>query len=263
MVPCKLLNELYSWRGNTFMNVPGTYLILSTSYLIGGGSLIALMVFLYAGALNIVVLDLGEERMLLLDAGLSFLFFIQHSLMIRRSFRQSMARYIPEEYCSAFYAIASGIALLVVVVFWQGSDRIFVTFHGISRWFFHLVLLVSIAGMFWGTQALKYFDPFGIRQIIRRLHGRTPGHIPLAVRGPYRWVRHPLYFFVIVIIWSSPDVTADRLLFNVLWTMWIIVATFLEERDLVAQFGGAYIEYQKRVPMIFPCKRPLKNGHSL
>jgi protein-S-isoprenylcysteine O-methyltransferase Ste14 len=53
-------------------------------------------------------------------------------------------------------------------------------------------------------------------------------------------------------IWSCPDLTADRLLFNVLWTAWIITATFLEERDLVELFGEDYRMYQRLIPMLLP-----------
>jgi hypothetical protein len=55
-----------------------------------------------------------------------------------------------------------------------------------------------------------------------------------------------------MLIWTSPDVTAERLLFNVLWTAWVIIGTLLEERDLVAEFGGEFREYQRRVPMLVP-----------
>ena len=34
----------------------------------------------------------------------------------------------------------------------------------------------------------------------------------MVVRGPYRWVRHPLYLTTLLMIWSYPDLTADRLL---------------------------------------------------
>jgi protein-S-isoprenylcysteine O-methyltransferase Ste14 len=53
-------------------------------------------------------------------------------------------------------------------------------------------------------------------------------------------------------IWSCPDLTADRLLFNLLWTAWIVVGTLLEERDLVAQFGEEYRVYQTEAPMLIP-----------
>ena len=76
--------------------------------------------------------------------------------------------------------------------------------------------------------------------------------MPLAIRGPYRWVRHPLYSFVLLLIWSCPDLSVDRIMFNVLMTGWIVVGTYLEERDLVDEFGDDYQEYQRRVPMLVP-----------
>jgi protein-S-isoprenylcysteine O-methyltransferase Ste14 len=73
-----------------------------------------------------------------------------------------------------------------------------------------------------------------------------------AVRGPYRWVRHPLYLFSLVIIWSGPVFTMDRLLHNGLWTLWIVIGAIMEERDLVGCFGEAYRTYQETVPMLLP-----------
>ena len=75
-------------------------------------------------------------------------------------------------------------------------------------------------------------------------------------REPRGWVRHPLYLFLILMFWSYPDLTADRLLFNVLWTVWMIIGTVLEERDLVASFGDAYRDYQAEVPMLIPYRFP-------
>jgi methanethiol S-methyltransferase len=51
-------------------------------------------------------------------------------------------------------------------------------------------------------------------------------------------------------------VTADRLLFNVLWTGWIWIGAILEERDLVREFGDVYQRYQKAVPMLVPWRGP-------
>ncbi len=70
--------------------------------------------------------------------------------------------------------------------------------------------------------------------------------------GAYRFVRHPLYLFMILLIWSTPRFSTDQLLFNVLWTLWIVVGTRLEERDLVADFGDTYRRYQVSVPMLLP-----------
>jgi protein-S-isoprenylcysteine O-methyltransferase Ste14 len=53
-------------------------------------------------------------------------------------------------------------------------------------------------------------------------------------------------------IWTQVSLTTDRLLFNGLWTAWIIIGTFLEERDLIVSFGDAYKNYQRNVPMLIP-----------
>jgi protein-S-isoprenylcysteine O-methyltransferase Ste14 len=241
------------------MNTRVAYLIVSVSYFIGGGSLIAFAVFLYSGSCNLVGLGLDENSVLLFDAGLSVLFFIQHSFMIRRSFRKRVVRFIPEECYSPLYAVVSGMVLLAVVVLWQESNRTIAVFQGIPGGVFRLLYLAALAGFVWGTQALKSFDALGVRQVMNRVRGRTQRQMPFTVSGPYRWVRHPLYFFVLLMIWSCPALTMDRLLFNVLWTIWIIVGAFLEERDLVADFGDRYVEYQKKVPMLIPYKlRPAR-----
>jgi len=57
---------------------------------------------------------------------------------------------------------------------------------------------------------------------------------------------------MLVLIWSGPDVSSDRLLFNVLWTLWVVLGSYLEEKDLVAAFGEKYRHYQKTVPMLLP-----------
>jgi len=65
-------------------------------------------------------------------------------------------------------------------------------------------------------------------------------------------VRHPLYLVSLIIIWFGPIFTADRLLHNLLWSLWIVIGATLEEKDLVDCFGDAYRDYQQTVPMLIP-----------
>jgi protein-S-isoprenylcysteine O-methyltransferase Ste14 len=127
-----------------------------------------------------------------------------------------------------------------------------VSAEGAIRGVLRAVYVLSIAGFAWGILALGSFDTFGLRPILDRLRGTDSPALPFAVRGPYRWVRHPLYTFCLLMIWSYPDLTLDRLLCNVLFTAWIIVGTVLEERDLATAFGDDYRNYQRKVPMLIP-----------
>jgi protein-S-isoprenylcysteine O-methyltransferase Ste14 len=100
--------------------------------------------------------------------------------------------------------------------------------------------------------ALRSVDMFGMDAVIKNQKDEQPVSKPFTVRGPYRWVRHPLYLFTIMLFWSCPVITADRLLLNVLWTLWIVIGTMLEERELIDDFGDDYRDYQAKVPMLLP-----------
>jgi protein-S-isoprenylcysteine O-methyltransferase Ste14 len=229
------------------------YAILILAGLTGSVSLLLFfLLFLFAGSPDLVDLGLGAMASLVWDTFLSLAFFAQHSGMVRRSYRRWLARYIPPRYHGASHTIASGIVLLMLIVFWQESAHTLVSFEGMARWLLRAVCFLSIAGFAWGVLALRSFDTLGLKPILDYLRGTQSPPAPFAVRGPYRWVRHPLYLFCLLIIWSCPDLTADRLLFNVLWTVWIAIGTVLEERDLLADFGRAYRDYQRAVPMLIP-----------
>jgi len=227
------------------------YLTAGAACLLGGGSLVFFTLFLFHGSFNLVNFGLGQGGSLLLDVGFSLLFFLQHSGMVRRKFRRTLAKIIPEEWHAAVYAIVSGAALLAVIHFWQEGELIYAASPGLLRWSLRAVFCLAIVGFLWCGKSLKSFDPFGIGPVLGR-HGTKGGQLSLTVKGPYRLLRHPLYLLSLVMIWSCPDLTTDRLLFNILWTVWIVGGAFLEERDLVDEFGDSYREYQRRVPMLIP-----------
>jgi protein-S-isoprenylcysteine O-methyltransferase Ste14 len=228
------------------------YLAIGLSSLFGVGPLILFTIFLYKGPFGFVDFGLGDLSVLFWDALLSLVFFGQHSTMIRKSFRKRLASIVPLHYHGVFYSVASGIVLLTLMLLWQESPQYVFQLEGWARWCCRAVFFMSMAGMMWGVLALGSFDPLGIGPILAHLRGRQVPSMPLTARGPYRWVRHPLYSFTLLLIWAYPDLSVARLLFNVSWTAWVVVGTWLEERDLVAEFGEAYGKYQQEVPMLFP-----------
>lgn len=236
------------------------YLLILLTCLLGGGSLFLFALFLFWGSLGLVQLDLGLAGALWLDAGLSLAFFVQHSGMIRSSCRRRLGRILPEKYHGALYTIVSGVFLLAVVILWQGGDYQLLTLTGGLRRLARLVFFLALAGFFWGVVSLEFFDPFGLIPLFSNRPALAGQPQELVRRGPYRWVRHPLYFCVILLIWSCPDLTADRLLFNILWTVWINVGARLEERELIDTFGQTYLDYRRQVPRLLPFRRaqPLK-----
>ena len=234
------------------------YALILIAGLLAQASLLALGLFLFYGSFDLVDLGMGDAESLVFDVSLSALFFAQHSGMVRKRFRRWLAQWIGKDFHGALFTIASGVVLLVILIFWQKTPVIFFSAQGMMRWLIRGAYFLIIAGFAWGASSLQPFDPMGLTPIANRLRGKASVPAQLNIRGPYRWVRHPLYLFAILIIWASPEVTADRLLFNILWTVWIITGAFFEERDLAASFGEAYRNYQRKAPMLIPKSfRPL------
>lgn len=210
-----------------------------------------------AGSLTFIRLKFSETTVLFWDAALSFAFFLQHSGMVRKAFRARLATVIPLRYQGSVYAIASGVVLTIVVVLWQRSKTQLLVLHGSLLWVAWACSFLAVVIFVWSIRALRSFDPLGLGPIRAHLRGGQERQASFVVSGPYRWVRHPLYSCILVLIWSNPAQTADHLLFNVLWTIWICLGAVLEESDLVSTFGDAYRDYRRKVPMLIPWRGPV------
>jgi protein-S-isoprenylcysteine O-methyltransferase Ste14 len=113
-----------------------------------------------------------------------------------------------------------------------------------------LVEGVSVLGLLAGvlqTGALRFL---GLAQITGSADFGGPSK--LEVRGLYRYVRHPLYLFGLLIIWLIPLMTWNILAFNLGATLYILVGIQFEERKLLKEFGQAYADYRRGVPMLIP-----------
>ena len=185
---------------------------------IGG---LALFVGFPLGHLDSVRIDWSESDVLWWDGLLSFAFFLQHSGMVRRRFQARVYRSIPPRYRRALYSIASGIALAAVALLWQRSNHHVLVLGPRFRWVALVPAVCAFALFSWGGLVLRNLDLFGNRAIMAHAKGTADPPPVFIVRGPYRWVRHPWYVAAILLFWSCADFTADRLLFNVLWSGWV------------------------------------------
>ncbi|BBO85121.1 hypothetical protein DSCO28_56870 [Desulfosarcina ovata subsp. sediminis] len=232
---------------------PGAWLLVAGAYGLGGSGMLAWLLFLLVGPL--IQLDSGFSTTgrLLTDALLCLLFFVQHSIMVRQRFRLWLTRSVRVDFHGALYATVSGACLLTLVCLWQTAGPPLWTPPQWIRWLMTALFLSAGIGAWWGSRALGEFDALGVQPAIRAF-GRDRSATPMdfKVRGPYRWVRHPLYLCSLIIIWTGSVFTLDRLLHNGLWTIWIIIGATMEEQDLTDCFGDAYRAYRKKVPMLLP-----------
>jgi methanethiol S-methyltransferase len=83
---------------------------------------------------------------------------------------------------------------------------------------------------------------------------------PLMTGGLYRYVRHPLYTFSLLILWLSPNMSLNSLIVYLALTVYILVGIFFEERKLLREFGEEYAHYRSVTPMLIPGKLNWNKG---
>jgi hypothetical protein len=121
---CKLsavdnAQAIHGSSGQLISRKPGALLLVAAAYVLGGGGMLAWLLFLLMGPLVPLNLELGIVGRLLLDTFLCLLFFIQHSIMVRRRFRLWLTRSVRADFHGTLYAAASGTCLLLLTGLWQ------------------------------------------------------------------------------------------------------------------------------------------------
>jgi protein-S-isoprenylcysteine O-methyltransferase Ste14 len=131
------------------------------------------------------------------------------------------------------------------------------------RWLMLVGQLVALVGLTATLLQTGLFHFLGLAQVIaeRPAEGGT-----LSVRGFYGWMRHPLYFFSLLLLWLTPVMTTNLLTTYLLFTLYFYIGSFFEERRLLAEFGSVYRAYQRAVPRLIPMRfrayNPQTNGQN-
>jgi protein-S-isoprenylcysteine O-methyltransferase Ste14 len=99
---------------------------------------------------------------------------------------------------------------------------------------------------------IDHFDLFGTRQVWLYLQGHEYTAPEFRIPGFYKWVRHPLYVGWALAFWAIPTMTLGHLLFASSLTLYMVLASKVEERDLVRYYGRQYQDYQRRVGAFVP-----------
>jgi methanethiol S-methyltransferase len=190
---------------------------------------------------------------LAIDVALLTVFAVQHSVMARRWFKAWLTQYLPEPLERSTYVLCASLALMLV--FWQWRPLGGVVWS-VENPIAQLALWAAFASgwllVLAVTWLINHFDLFGMRQVWLYLLGRPYTKVTFTTPGPYRVVRHPLYFGFLIAFWMTPTMTVAHLVFAVVTTAYIVTAIQFEERDLVAEHPGSYEGYRRRVPMLVP-----------
>lgn len=76
---------------------------------------------------------------------------------------------------------------------------------------------------------------------------------PLQTSGIHRFVRHPLYSALFLLLWGIAD-SPFGLMTAVSGSLYLVIGTHSEERKLSELYGESYREYRQKVPAFIPWK---------
>lgn len=174
-----------------------------------------------------------------------FLHSLFASALVKRIILSS-DKLIPQWY-RLTYNLLSIVGFALVVYFQSTIDDVFIfEVKPLLLAFSETVFIVGFILMLFSlkTYNLKVFA--GIN--------KEYTHINLVVTGLNKWIRHPLYvsIMIMLIAWFFIKPVEANAVTCSLLILYLIVGSYLEEKRLKSNFGQSYSDYMQRTGMWFP-----------
>jgi len=189
---------------------------------------------------------------LLVNIALVLLFALQHTGMARNFFKERLLKIIPEASERSTYVLLSGVVLILVALYWQTIDGYVWKTEGMLSSFLTTLSLLGWGFSVVATFIINHFELFGLQQVYLNLRDQPTPKIDFQERLFYTFVRHPIQLGVLIGIWVTPTMSYGHLVFSLLFSLYIFIGLWFEERDLLAELGEHYETYRQRVGMIVP-----------
>ncbi len=180
-------------------------------------------------------------------------YFVLHSVLASLGVKRHVAVAHPGLMPAYRLAFNSLSVLLLLPILWhmlRHPGPVLWQWQGSEAWLANGLALLAGLGF---VLSLKYYDTqefLGLRQLRTRTQ-RVEDQEHFHLSPFHRFVRHPWYFFGLVLVWTR-DMNASMLLTGIMITLYFIFGSRLEEKKLLVYHGKTYRNYMERVPGLFP-----------
>lgn len=190
----------------------------------------------------------------LVPLGLGFIaYFVMHSLFASLWLKQKVQQCWPG-FMPAYRLVFNLVSVILLIpLLWlmhQNPGPLVWQWPGLTSNLMQTLTIAAILGFLWSLKSYDNMVFLGWTQWRNRHMGSTDPD-SLSISTLHRFVRHPWYFFFIVILWAQDQHLAQLIVYGLI-TAYFIVGSRLEENKLITHYGEPYREYCRRVPGLIP-----------
>lgn len=182
-----------------------------------------------------------------------FVYFFLHSVLASLTLKQWVASRWPAlfpGYRVCFNVLSVLLIVPVLYLMYSSKGGALWAWRGEWAYVANAIALLAVLGFMWSMKFYDGMDFLGLRQL-KSAEKNVHGSEKLCLSPLHRFVRHPWYFFALVIIWTR-DMDSAFLVSAVCMTIYFFAGSWLEERKLVLAHGEAYRRYMSYVPGVLP-----------
>jgi protein-S-isoprenylcysteine O-methyltransferase Ste14 len=186
------------------------------------------------------------------DVALFTVFALHHSVFARDGFRQSIVRLVGVLERTVYVWIASAL-FIAVCALWRPVSGVAWRLDAPSIvWPIAAAQILGIWLTLRSAALIDIRELSGLKQLdangpVPRQGATVSAPSEFSTRGPYGWVRHPIYSGWFLIVFAVPTMTLTRLVFAAISSLYLLIAIPLEERSLQRSSNGAYEHYMRQV----------------
>lgn len=180
------------------------------------------------------------------------LFYFLHTSLAASKLKRILESKWPHHYkwYRLFYSILSTILFLGILIQAMLLPAISVFYtNPFSQYAGYMVATAGVIVLLRSAKQISLGSFLGVRSASKNLQKSE-----LVISGIYSQVRHPLYVGLLGIFLGFFLVsgTVGALIHLGCLIGYLPIGIYFEEKNLIAEYGGAYRQYQKEVPSFFP-----------
>ena len=229
--PPRALHRAIAWTGTVLF-------FLSLAYFL----------FSYATTFGVVAPDGAFARPVTWNVVLFTVFAMHHSVFARERVRAWVARTCPPGLERSFYVWAASLLFIAVCALWQPVPGVAWDADGAALWALRLLQAIGVWLTLHSAAILDVRDLSGLTMAQGSVAGGLQASaMEFKTRGPYGWVRHPIYTGWFLMVLAASPMTMTRLVFAVVSCAYLVAAIPFEERSLRNVSSGGYDRYMAQV----------------